>query len=266
MNNVSTLTGKVAWIVGASSGIGLATAQALAAAGCSVVLSARSTDLLQEHVKGLSERGSMAECVALDIADGNNVRSAVERIVAEHGRIDILVNSAGMNLTRRGWSEQTTEGWTNVLNVNLTGAFSCIAAVLPVMRRQGGGLIVNIGSWSGRHFTFAPGPAYNASKAGVIAMTEHLNAEEYRYGIRACVLNPAETATPIMQRRPMPPSPEVLAVMLQPEDVARIVVFVAESPAHVCLNEITVSPTRNRVYGGALDRTAGATATSQSIA
>jgi NADP-dependent 3-hydroxy acid dehydrogenase YdfG len=143
-------------------------------------------------------------------------------------------------------------GWNSVLGVNLSGAYFCVAAVLPSMRQEGDGLIVNIGSWSGRHFTFAPGPAYNAAKAGILAMTEHLNAEEYRYGIRACVVNPAETATPIMRQRPKPPSVEELAAMLQPEDVARVVRFVAEQPSHVCLNEITVSPTQNRVYEGAL--------------
>jgi NADP-dependent 3-hydroxy acid dehydrogenase YdfG len=253
MSGSPMLKEKVAWVVGATSGIGLATARMLAAAGCTVVLSGRTEATLKDQVTELRKQGLSASSLTLDISDSNDVCRAAQTIMFDNGRIDILVNSAGTNVVNRLWASQDAAGWDSVLRVNLSGAYFCVAAVLPFMRRQGDGLIVNIGSWSGRHFTFAPGPAYNAAKAGIVAMTEHLNAEEYRHGIRACVVNPAETATPIMQRRPVPPSQAELAAMLQPDDVARVVLFVAEQPPHVCLNEITVSPTRNRVYEGALD-------------
>jgi NADP-dependent 3-hydroxy acid dehydrogenase YdfG len=116
------------------------------------------------------------------------------------------------------------------------------------MRERGGGLIVMVSSWAGRHASKLTGPAYNAAKHGVVALSHSINMEEGMNGIRSCVIMPGEVNTPIMDQRPVPPSQETRARMLQSEDLGRVIRFVAESPAHVCLNEILISPTWNRTF------------------
>jgi NADP-dependent 3-hydroxy acid dehydrogenase YdfG len=250
---MAALQGQIAWITGAGTGIGLAAAQALADAGVRVVLSGRRADVLQKEVEAILAKGGQAEAEPLDVSDAGAVQQVARHILERHGRIDILVNSAGLNVPNRFWKNQQPESWDKVIRINLDGSFYCIAAVLPAMRDRQSGLIVNISSWAGKYDTFMTGPAYNAAKHGVVAMTEHLNQEECVNGIRACVICPGEVATPIMDARPVPPAPEERARMLQPEDLGRTIRFVAEMPPHVCLNEITISPTWNRITLGAAD-------------
>ena len=161
--------------------------------------------------------------------------------------------SAGLNVPQRFWKNQTVAGWNEVIRINLDGSYYCTAAVLPSMRARRDGLVINISSWSGRFDTFLTGPAYNAAKHAVVAMTAHLNEEECVNGIRACCICPAEVATPIMEKRPVRPSDEDIARMLQPEDLGRTIRWVAEQPPHVCVNEILISPTWNRIFLGAPD-------------
>ena len=139
------------------------------------------------------------------------------------------------------------------MRINLDGSFYCITAVLPSMRERKDGVIINISSWAGKYDSYMTGPAYNASKHAVVAMTAHLNQEECINGIRACALCPAEVSTPIMEKRPIPPSAEDRAKMLQPDDLGRTIRFIAELPAHACINEIIISPTWNRIFIGAND-------------
>jgi NADP-dependent 3-hydroxy acid dehydrogenase YdfG len=247
-----TLEGKVAWITGAGSGIGLAGAKALAAAGALVVLSGRRGDLVQQQAASIIAEGGRADAIALDVADAQAVNDAAQAILAKHGRVDILVNSAGLNVPNRSWQKQSTAGWNEVIRVNLDGSYYCIAAVLPSMRERRSGLIINISSWAGKYNSAVTGPAYGAAKHAVVAMTENLNLEECVNGIRACAICPAEVATPILDKRPVPPPPEERARMLQAEDLGRTIRFVAEMPAHACINEIIISPTWNRSYVDAL--------------
>ena len=121
------------------------------------------------------------------------------------------------------------------------------------MRARKDGLVINVSSWAGRFETYLTGPAYNASKHAMAALTHSLNDEECVNGVRACVIYPGEVATPILRNRPKPPSPEEIARMLQPEDLGRTIRFVAEMPPRVCLNEILISPTWNRFYVGGAD-------------
>ena len=151
-------------------------------------------------------------------------------------------------MPNRFWKDQTPGGWNEVIRINLDGSFYCIAAVLPSMRERRDGLIINISSWAGKYNSSVTGPAYNAAKHAVVAMTENLNQEECINGIRACVICPAEVATPILDKRPIPPSAEERARMLQAEDLGRTIRFIAEMPAHACINEITISPTWNRFF------------------
>jgi NADP-dependent 3-hydroxy acid dehydrogenase YdfG len=123
-------------------------------------------------------------------------------------------------------------------------------AVLPAMRAQKGGLIVNVASWAGRYDSTFTGPAYNASKHGLVALSATLNIDEGKHGIRSCALCPGEVATPILRSRPVPPSDAEMARMLQPEDLGRVIRFLAELPSHVCINELLISPTWNRAYLG----------------
>ncbi len=247
------LQGKIAWITGAGSGIGLAGAQALAAEGAIVVMSGRRQDVLRTQADEIQRRGGKAEIEVLNVAEQKSVQSVAERILARHGRIDILLNSAGLNVANRFWSNQTIDGWNEVIRVNLDGTFYCVHAVLPAMRKQKDGLVINVSSWAGVYHSKMTGAAYNGSKSAVIMLTETINMEECTNGIRACALCPAEVATPIMDRRPVPPSAEDRARMLQPRDLGDTIRFICELPPHMCINEIIISPTWNRIYLGTVE-------------
>ena len=121
-------------------------------------------------------------------------------------------------------------------------------AVLPAMRAQKDGVIINVASWAGRHVSKMTGPAYTTTKHAVLALTHSFNMDEFKNGLRACCLSPGEVATPILKLRPVPPSAEDMAKMLQPEDLGRTIAFVASMPAHACINEILISPTHNRSF------------------
>ncbi len=244
---MSGLDGKVVWITGAGSGIGQASAVALAAEGTKLVLSGRHAASLEETAALVKKIGAEAEIQPLDIADRAAVQKVVDGILERHGRLDILVNSAGINVPKRHWPDLSAEDWDQVIDIDLNGAFYCTWAVLPAMRKQKDGLIVNISSWAGRYDTALTGPAYNAAKHGLLAMNASLNIEEGKNGIRGCAICPGEVATPILDKRPVPVSDEDKARMLQQDDLGRTVLFVAQLPAHVCINEILISPTWNRL-------------------
>jgi NADP-dependent 3-hydroxy acid dehydrogenase YdfG len=245
---MNKLVGKVAWITGAGTGIGLAGARALAQAGAIVVMSGRRAELLGQQAQTIRSDGGRAEVEPLDVADPQAVKRVSDSIVSRHGRIDILINSAGLNTSHRYWKNQTIEGWREVIGTNLDGSFYTIHAVLPTMRARKDGLIINVSSWAGVFHPKLTGAAYNGSKHAVTAMTETINMEECTHGIRACAICPAEVATPILDRRPVPPSAEDRARMLQADDLGHTIRFIAEMPAHVCVNQLIISPTWNRMY------------------
>ncbi|MDJ0948758.1 MAG: SDR family oxidoreductase [Alphaproteobacteria bacterium] len=241
------LDDKIVWITGAGSGIGEAGAVALAKAGALVVLTGRRREPLEETAAEIGGAGGRAEVEPLDIADAAAVKAAAERIRERHGRIDILVNCAGINVPNRHWPEMTPADWDRVVAIDLNGAYYCVDAVLPDMRARKDGLIINIASWAGRYDSYVTGPAYNAAKHGLLAMSASLNLEESENGIRASVICPGEVSTPILDKRPVPPTPEDKARMLQPEDLAATILYVARMPARVCVNEVLISPTVNRL-------------------
>jgi NADP-dependent 3-hydroxy acid dehydrogenase YdfG len=239
------LNGRVAWVTGAGTGIGEAAAIALAQQGMTVVLSGRRVDAL-EQVAG--RIGPAAEVAALDVADKHAVAAVAEGILSRHGRIDVLVSSAGLNVRNRNWHNLSLEDWDQVIRVDLDGAFYCAKAVLPAMIAQKDGLIVNISSWAGKHVSVVTGPAYTAAKHAMNAMNESINMEAGIHGVRACAVCPGEVSTPILDKRPIPVTAEERAQMVQAEDCGEIIAFLARLPAHVCINELTVSPTWNRGY------------------
>ena len=239
---------KVAWITGGGSGIGLAGAQELAKEGWTVVISGRRKDVLDEAVASIAKSGGKIEAIVLDVSSAADAEKVAKEIVAKHGRIDLLVNSAGVNVPKRSWDDITLEGWDKLVDINLSGVMYCMRAVLPAMRAQKDGVIINVASWAGRHVSKMTGPAYTTTKHAVLALTHSFNMDEFKNGLRACCLSPGEVATPILKLRPVPPSAEDMAKMLQPEDLGRTIAFVASMPAHACINEILISPTHNRSF------------------
>jgi NAD(P)-dependent dehydrogenase (short-subunit alcohol dehydrogenase family) len=248
-----SLKGKVAWITGGGSGIGLAGALELARAGAHVIISGRTDATNASALKKVQAEGS-AEVVKLEVSDKKAVVRAAADILARHRRIDILVNSAGTNLGKRNWKNVEPEGWDEVVGINLNGLFYCCHAVLPAMRAQKDGLIINVSSWAGRYASTLTGPAYNATKRAVIALSESINMEECMHGIRATSLLPGEVATPILEKRPVPVPPEERARMAQAEDLGQVILFLASMHPRACVNELIISPTLNRFYLGGLEK------------
>jgi len=248
------LSGKVAWVTGGGSGIGLAGALELAKAGAHVVISGRTAETNASALSELKKSGS-AEATLLDVADKKAVNAVAADIDKRHGRIDILVTSAGTNIAgnARNFKNMSQEGWDDVVAINLNGLFYCCHAVIPGMRKRKDGLIINISSWAGRYASSLTGPAYNATKRAVIAVSESINMEECMHGIRATSILPGEVATPIMRKRPVMPSAGELARMAQPEDFGKAILFVATMPARSCVNELVIAPTWNRFYVGGLE-------------
>ncbi len=242
------LTDKLVWITGAGTGIGASGAEKLAEAGCRVILSGRRPEPLEETAKTIRERGGSAVIEPLDVADADAVDALGARIAEQHGTVDILINNAGINVPKRHWPDVTREAWDSVIQIDLNGAFYCTQAVLPGMRTQREGLVINVSSWAGVRVSFLTGPAYTAAKHAMNAMTESLNMEECINGIRGCAICPGEVSTPIMDKRPIPMSAEDRARMVQPEDLGDTILFVAALPSHVCINELVISPTWNRGY------------------
>jgi len=250
------LQGKVAWITGGGSGIGLAGAIELVHAGCHVVISGRDAAKLAAAVRQAETQGAppgMLSTAPLDVADSDAVARVAQQLQAQLGRVDILVNSAGINFRKRYWSETDSATFNQVVGVNLNGAMACTLAVLPGMRARREGTVINVASFAGWHYGYLTGPAYTASKAALMALTHAFNIEECVNGLRATSLCPGEVATPILQQRPVVPSAEEMARMLQEQDMGRTIRFIAEMPAHVCINELVISPVWNRIYVGGED-------------
>lgn len=246
-----TLDGKIVWITGAGTGIGEATARMLALAGMTVVLSGRRPEPLEETAAAIRETGGRAEAIALDVADRAAVFAAAARIEQAHGRIDMLFANAGTNLTPRNWSDAiddptVLDGWDAVIDANVKGVYNGVVAVLPAMRRQGDGLIAITSSWAGRFYSKVAGVAYGASKHAVMSLSAQVNMQEGPNGIRSCAICPGEVATPILDRRPVKLTADELANLIQPEDIAEAVLFVARMHPRTSVHEILVAPTRMR--------------------
>jgi NADP-dependent 3-hydroxy acid dehydrogenase YdfG len=242
------LDGKVAWVTGAGTGIGEAGAKALAREGASVVLSGRRREPLEAVARAIETAGGRAVVEPGDMTDAKRVTEIAESIRERFARLDILVNNAGNNVKERSWKELTPERIDTVIDANLSSAFYCAWAALPMMREQKDGVLIHTASWAGRYVSVLSGPGYTAAKHGVVAMSHELNMEEFANGIRSTVLCPGEVATPILDRRPVPVSAEDKARMIQSEDMGEIILFVATRPKHIVLNEMVIGPTWNRGY------------------
>ena len=251
---MGTLTGKVAWVTGAGSGIGQAAAVALAKEGATVVLTGRRKAPLQETAATIKKAGGKADVQAGDLMKAASVTKIAKAIEKKHGRCDILVNNAGLNILERQWAKLTPANAQLVIEGNLSSAFYCSTAVLPMMRKNKGGVLIHTSSMAGRHPSLLSGPAYSAAKHGVVAMSHTINQEECVNGIRSCALLPGEVATPILDKRPVPVTAAERKRMAQSEDVGDLIRYVACLPAHICINEVWITPTWNRGYVASLAR------------
>ena len=237
------LTGKVAWVTGAGRGNGDSAAIKLADAGCKVILSGRRRNMLEKVTEKIQNQVSVEP---VDVSDFDSVVSVANRIVENYGPIDIGVFSAGINIKNRDWPVLSVEDWNQVIDIDLNGAFYCCQSVLPSMRSNGGGLIINISSMAAKNPGSLSGPAYISAKHAMNAMTASLIIEERNNGIRATAVCPGEVATPILDNRPIPVSEDDRARILQSDDLGELILFLAKQPPHVTINEVLINPTWNR--------------------
>jgi len=232
----ASLKDQVALITGGGSGIGLAIARAVAAEGMAVAIAARESKRLTQAASDLERDGATVLAVPTDVAKAGDVTRLIDRTMARFGRIDLLVNSAGTY--REGNIDELTEAeWDEVQAVNLKGAFLCAKAVLPIMKRQRAGYVVNIASVAGKT-GFGGASAYCASKFGLVGLTESLLEEGVPHNIRATAICPGYVATPMVAGVSVSASE-----MIPPEDIGRIVVgLLALAPVTV-IKEIVVQRT-----------------------
>jgi NAD(P)-dependent dehydrogenase (short-subunit alcohol dehydrogenase family) len=236
-----TLSGKTALVIGASSGIGLSTANLFADTGAKVHAAARRKEAIEE---GAGERDVNAH--ALDVSDRDAVWRTVEE-VGEADGIDVLVVAAGMNFAERRLGQLTAEGWDAMISVNLSGAFYAIRAALPYLRASRG-VVILISSVSGS-WPDMSGPAYQASKAGMTELAHAAGFEEHQNGVRFSAVLPGIVDTPILDNRPEPPPREVRDLSLKPEDVAQACFFLATLPERAYVPELTILPTAIQALG-----------------
>ncbi len=251
------LAGRAVWITGAGTGIGRALALGFAAAGCRLALTGRSGDTLAETQAMVEAAGGSAIAVPADVGRAAEVTRAHREVADALGEVEILVNNAGTNTPRRNWRQLSPEDMERLIDVNLKGPFLCALAVLPAMRERRAGTLIHIASNAATGIFSVAGPAYTASKHGARAMSATLNAEEGIHGIRSICINPGEVATPILDKRPNPPSAGDRAIMVQPEDIAAAAVFAACMPARTCMADITITPTDNNFYRATAHAIAG---------
>lgn len=235
------MQGKVAVIVGCSSGMGKATAILFAKEGAAVALAARNEKALSDLAKSIQKDGGRAIYQPTDVQNKTELENLIKRTLDEFKRIDILIYSAGTNIPKRSLQVLTDQTWEMMLSTNLSGAFHCTKAVLPIMREQKDGLIIYISSGAVQRPDVS-GVAYQASKHGLVGLAHGTMQEEKASGIRTSVIFPGLTDTPILLKRPLPTPPEVLAKALQPEDVASACRFVASLPPRAHVPELILMP------------------------
>jgi NADP-dependent 3-hydroxy acid dehydrogenase YdfG len=242
---------RVAVVTGASSGIGEATAKALAREGYAVSLAARREERINELAEEISSSGGKALAVPTDVGDLSSAQALIQRTKDELGSVDVLINNAGVMLLGPILGADI-EHWQRMVNVNVLGLMYCTHAALPIMQDQGGGHIVNVSSVAGRVARLGSG-VYNATKWGVGAFSESLRQEALNYGVRVTIIEPGYVDTelqghnehPMVVER-MAKDKEQIGKVLEAGDIANAIVYAVQQPEHVSINEVLIRPTKQQ--------------------
>jgi NADP-dependent 3-hydroxy acid dehydrogenase YdfG len=249
MDSPFDLSGQVVAVTGASSGIGEATALACARSGAAVALAARRTDRIDALAERIAGEGGRAIAVTADVGDEAQANAFIERAHAELGRLDVLVNNAGMMLL--GPIENApTEEWRRMVHVNVFGVLYCTHAALPLMHEQGAGHIVNISSVAGRVARAGAG-VYNLTKFGIGAFSEALRQECVPIGVRVTLIEPGAVATELVGHNRAEVREQIAkrfadVERLTSEDIARAILYAIGQPPHVSVNELLMRPSGQR--------------------
>lgn len=237
-----SLSGKIVAITGGGTGIGAGLARGLAKAGAHVTIGGRRSEVL----------GAVADAVdsplpirthVIDVAENASIEAFFTDIRDNVGPVDILINSAGINIAKRTMAEMDPDEWDRVLRINATGAYRCMREVLPAMRERRDGLIINISSIAGKRAISLGGVVYCASKFAMTALGTAVANEVRHEGVRITNVYPGEVNTPILDRRPVPVSDEHRESILQPEDIAEVVLSICRLPPRACVPEMVIKPT-----------------------
>lgn len=235
------LSGMNAIVTGGGSGLGRAIALAFASEGADVIICGRREDALAETVSKAEGKAGKITCMTCDQSIEEDVKKLVSTAHQTLGKIDILVNNAGANIPNRSLEMLSVADFNQIIQVNLTGCFHFVHNVLPIMRMQKQGTMINVSSIAGRRALPLSGTAYCASKFGMQSIGDMINAEEGQNGIRCTTISPGEVDTEILDKRPVVPSPEQRAKMMQPEDLAEMAVTCAALPQRCFVPNITMT-------------------------
>ena len=241
-----SLKDKVCIVTGGGSGIGRSSALMMAAEGAKVVLVGRTASKVEDVKAEVASAGGVAEAFALDVADHEGVKRMAASVLEKFGRVDVLENSAGHSSPHRRLLSTPPEEIRSVVDSNLVGTIFCTQAVMPSMLEAGEGTIINVSSLAGSNPGLVGGMVYSAAKAAVINFTGFLNVEFRNTGVRASVVIPGEIDTPILEKRPIPPSAEARTTMATAEDVAEAITLIARLPQRASIPELTIRPTMLR--------------------
>jgi clavulanate-9-aldehyde reducatase len=243
------LSGRAIAITGATSGIGEATAVAVARAGAGVALAGRRADRLDSLVRRIEDFGGQAIALPTDVTVENEARAFVQHAYEQLGRLDALVNNAGVMLLGPVMGADTNE-WRQMIEVNCLGLLYCTHAALPVMAEAGGGHIVNISSVAGRRAMLGSA-VYNMTKWGVVGFSEALRQEALHVGVRVSVVEPGWVETELQGHNTNPLVVDAMERVrgdlrdpLEAEDIAGAIVYLLAQPDHVNISEVMVVPTR----------------------
>src|SRR3954469_8920475 len=238
---------RVAVVTGASSGIGAATAKALAREGYAVALAARREERINELAEEISSSGGKALAVPADVGDQSSAAALIGTTKDELGSVDVLVNNAGVMLLGPILGADI-EHWQRMVNVNVLGLMYCTHAALPIMQEQGGGHIVNVSSVAGRTARLGSG-VYNATKWGVGAFSESLRQEAVHYKVRVTIIEPGFVDTELQGHNELPivvetleKNREEIGKVLEADDIANAILYAVQQPEHVSINEVLVRP------------------------
>ncbi|HXI53668.1 MAG TPA: SDR family NAD(P)-dependent oxidoreductase [Candidatus Saccharimonadales bacterium] len=235
MNNTAAVTG-------AGSGVGQAVALKLARAGWRVAVIGRRAATLEETLARAGAAREQLLACPCDIGDSKAVAQMGQEVLSQLGSVEVLVNAAGTNAPKRALEVLSLEDYHQMIDTNLNGAYYVTQAFLPHMRARRSGTIIHIVSDAGKQASPKAGPAYVMSKFGLAGLTQSINAEERANGIRACAIFPGDIDTPLLDKRPSPPSAEARTRMLQADDLAECVWLAVSLPPHAVVEELIIRP------------------------